>query len=94
MSKAETIEQVRIVCRTRRLSRHTEETYAGWIDRFCTHIATGPQLPREDRVRVVGHRMGGLVSVAVGDRQQGGQFLIGQHSIPSWSAEWRRTYRG
>lgn len=52
MTKAETIEQVRIVCRTRRLSRHTEETYAGWIDRFCTHIATCPQLPREDRVRL------------------------------------------
>ena len=34
MTKTEMDEQVRLVCRMRRLSRHTENTYAGWIARL------------------------------------------------------------
>lgn len=51
MTKAETIEQVRLVCRTRRLSRHTEDCYAGWIGRFCDHALKHASASREDRVR-------------------------------------------
>lgn len=51
MKLEEMLEQVRIVCRMRRLSRHTEETYAGWIARFGEHVKTCAHLPREDRVR-------------------------------------------
>ena len=32
------LEQVRMICRMRRLSRHTETTYAGWIARFGAHV--------------------------------------------------------
>lgn len=38
MTKVETLEQVRLVCRMRRLSRHTEDTYAGWIARFVDYV--------------------------------------------------------
>lgn len=51
MTKTEIDEQVRLVCRMRRLSRHTEETYAGWIARFGGHVKTCVHLSREDRVR-------------------------------------------
>ena len=51
MKLEEMIEQVRVVCRMRRLSRHTEDTYVGWIVRFGRHVRTCPGLAREDRVR-------------------------------------------
>lgn len=57
MTKEETIEQVRIVCRTRRLSRHTEDCYAGWIARFCGHAKTCASLTREERIRLFLERM-------------------------------------
>jgi hypothetical protein len=51
MTLSEMLEQVRIVCRMRRLSRHTEECYSGWITRFAKHVKTCPQLSREERLR-------------------------------------------
>lgn len=57
MNKAEIIEQARIVCRVRRLSRHTESTYIGWISQFAEHIKTCPSLFREERVRVFLERL-------------------------------------
>ena len=51
MNLTDTLEQVRITCRMRRLSRHTEETYAGWIARFARHVVSMPGTTREDRVR-------------------------------------------
>jgi len=51
MTKTEMDEQVRLVCRMRRLSRHTENTYAGWIARFGAHVKTCAHLTREERVR-------------------------------------------
>jgi len=51
MTTAETEEQVRLTCRMRRLSRHTENTYAGWIRRFAAHVKTCAHLSREERVR-------------------------------------------
>lgn len=51
MTLSDTLEQVRLTCRMRRLSRHTESTYAGWIARFARHVSTHPHLSREDRVR-------------------------------------------
>lgn len=50
MKLQEMLEQVRLVCRMRRLSRHTEVTYAGWIARFGEHVKTCPKFSREDRV--------------------------------------------
>jgi hypothetical protein len=38
MKLEEMLEQVRMVCRMRRLSMHTEVTYAGWIARFGAHV--------------------------------------------------------
>jgi len=38
MTLPDMLEQVRIVCRMRRLSRHTEECYSGWISRFAKRI--------------------------------------------------------
>lgn len=52
MNKSETIEQSRIVCRTRRLSMHTEDCYAHWIGRFCEHAKTCKDAPREERIRL------------------------------------------
>lgn len=51
MKLEEMLEQVRVTCRMRRLSRHTENTYAGWIARFARHLKTCPHLSREERVR-------------------------------------------
>lgn len=51
MRLTDTLEQVRITCRMRRLSRHTENTYAGWIARFARHVTTCAALTREERVR-------------------------------------------
>ncbi len=52
MTKAETLEQVRVVCRTRRLSIHTEQCYAHWIGRFIAHLKTCTEMSREDRIRL------------------------------------------
>lgn len=45
MNLFDTLAQVRLTCRMRRLSRHTEATYAGWIARFIplhtSHAMTG-----------------------------------------------------
>lgn len=51
MKLEEMLEQVRLVCRMRRLSRHTEVTYAGWIARFGAHVKGCANLSREERVR-------------------------------------------
>lgn len=51
MKLDEMLEQVRITCRMRRLSHHTENTYAGWIRRFAAHVKTCAHLSREERVR-------------------------------------------
>ena len=51
MTLPEMLEQVRIVCRMRRLSRHTEDCYSGWISRFAAHVRTCPELSRDERVR-------------------------------------------
>ena len=51
MTLPEMLEQVRIVCRMRRLSRHTEDCYSGWISRFASHVRTCPELSRDERVR-------------------------------------------
>jgi hypothetical protein len=46
MKLEEMLEQVRMVCRMRRLSMHTEVTYAGWIARFGAHVkACGDEIP-------------------------------------------------
>lgn len=51
MKLSDMLEQVRIVCRMRRLSRHTESCYSGWITRFARHIQSTASLSREERVR-------------------------------------------
>jgi hypothetical protein len=51
MKLDEMLEQVRVTCRMRRLSRHTENTYAGWIARVARHVRMCGQLSREERVR-------------------------------------------
>ncbi len=51
MNLRDTLEQVRLTCRMRRLSRHTEESYAGWIVRFARHVASRAEESREERVR-------------------------------------------
>ena len=51
MKLAEMLEQVRLTCRMRRLSYHTETCYTGWITRFARHIQTCPPNNREERVR-------------------------------------------
>ena len=51
MTITDTLEQVRLICRMRRLSYHTETCYAEWITRFAKHIRQNPQQTREERVR-------------------------------------------
>lgn len=51
MNLTDTLEQVRIVCRMRRLALHTEQCYAGWIARFARHVKTLGDVTREERVR-------------------------------------------
>lgn len=51
MKLTDMLEQVRIVCRMRRLSYHTETCYIGWITRFARHIQRTPNQSREERVR-------------------------------------------
>lgn len=50
MTKSETLKRVREVARVRRLSIHTEQSYAGWIARFCDH-ARKVSGSREEKVR-------------------------------------------
>lgn len=51
MTKTETITAVRTVCRMRRLSRHTESGYLGWILRYRDHLRAHPNEQREAAVR-------------------------------------------
>ena len=52
MTKREMEEGVRRVCLVRRLSRHTEECYLGWLRRFFDFSKTRKELGREERVRL------------------------------------------
>ncbi len=52
MKLNEMLEQVRITCRMRRLSWHTEQCYAGWIARFARHVARCGDVTREEKVRL------------------------------------------
>ena len=52
MNKTEVLEQVRITCRVRRLSYHTEQCYSGWIARFIGFMMRAhiKGLAREERL--------------------------------------------
>lgn len=52
MNKEETLKQVRVVCRMRRLSYKTEEAYGWWIGRFIRFVRTCLSAPREERIRL------------------------------------------
>ncbi len=52
MTKPEIIQRIRTVCRMRRLSRHTEQTYLHWILRFIPVIRQHPHATREERLRI------------------------------------------
>ena len=52
MTKQEMLEAARTVCRVRRLSRHTEESYVGWLARFADHSQKHRQEMREERIRL------------------------------------------
>lgn len=52
MNLQETLKQVRTVCAMRRLSRHTEQSYVGWIVRFARHVALCGEMAREEKVRL------------------------------------------
>lgn len=51
MNKTELENRIHTVCRMRRLSVHTEETYAGWINRFRQFVQTCPELSSEEKLR-------------------------------------------
>lgn len=51
MNKAELEQQIHAVCRMRRLSIHTERTYADWIRRFGRFVQACPQMSREEKLR-------------------------------------------
>jgi len=51
MTKAEIEQQVHSVCRVRRFSIHTEQTYLGWIRRYSAHVASHADLTREEKLR-------------------------------------------
>lgn len=57
MQKEETVRRVREVCRVRRLSRHTEDSYLGWIKRFMVHVLSCREAGREERVRLFLERL-------------------------------------
>ena len=57
MNKSEALIKVSDVCRVRRLSRHTENTYRQWISRFIDHVCQYPQLAREERLRLFLERL-------------------------------------
>lgn len=52
MTKTEMEDGVRRVCSVRRLSRHTEECYLGWLRRFFDFAKTRKESGREERVRL------------------------------------------
>lgn len=53
MNLQNTIERVRVVCRTRRLSVHTESCYVSWIRRFAAHVRRcDASSSREEKVRL------------------------------------------
>lgn len=52
MNKTETLQRAHTVCRTRRLSRHTEASYCGWLERFLPFVQRHRDLPREERIRL------------------------------------------
>jgi integron integrase len=52
MKKSEILQRAQTVCRTRRLSRHTEVSYCGWIARFADFTAAHKTETREERVRL------------------------------------------
>jgi integron integrase len=51
MTTTEAIKSVYDVCQVRRLSRHTANTYAHWIGRFCAHAKTQPAASSEEKIR-------------------------------------------
>jgi len=52
MTKQEMENQIRRVCRVRRLSRHTEECYLHWLHRFADFANRHREESREERVRL------------------------------------------
>jgi len=52
MTKQELKDAVARVCRVRRLSRHTEACYLGWLLRFADFAAAHRAVGREERVRL------------------------------------------
>lgn len=52
MKKSEVIASVYKVCQVRRLSRHTADTYAYWLGRFCDFAGLHPGVAGEERVRL------------------------------------------
>lgn len=52
MTKTEMENQIRRVCRVRRLSRHTEECYLQWCLRFADFAGRHREVGREERVRL------------------------------------------
>jgi integron integrase len=52
MTKQEMANEIRRVCRVRRLSRHTEGCYLGWCLRFADFAAERREMGREERVRL------------------------------------------
>jgi site-specific recombinase XerD len=57
MTKIEMEQRVRTVCRVRRLSLHTEESYLGWIRRFAGHVKSCGDVSREEKVRLFLERL-------------------------------------
>lgn len=51
MTTKEAKQAVHDVCRVRRLSRHTADTYAHWIARYCQHAKAQPTASSEEKIR-------------------------------------------
>ena len=66
MNKTELLERVGVICRVRRLSRHTESCYAGWIGRFAdfVRLAEVRDLGRERRVALYLERLAPVSSAS------------------------------
>lgn len=52
MKKADAVGLVYKVCQVRRLSRHTANSYAGWVARYCEHLRGCGDGSSEDKVRL------------------------------------------
>jgi integron integrase len=52
MTKQEMLTKASTVCQVRRLSRHTESSYLGWLARFADHSQAHASESREDRIRL------------------------------------------